>query len=115
MSTTLTFIGICKSGDLRLVMARVAPAGRLAPDGYQIAPGYFGKTHYGFIKRLNNESIKSLLLEGSKLFVPRVRLDPDGGTTLGGMREVAEPYRISNTQGGYLDMSKTPKNTDECK
>ena len=39
--------GHCKSGDLRLVSARVAPAGRLEPDGM------------GAVKNaLDNEGIK---------------------------------------------------------
>jgi hypothetical protein len=39
MSTIYPFLELCKSGDLRLVKARVTPTGRLAPDGEKIITG----------------------------------------------------------------------------
>ena len=54
--------GHCKSGDLRLVSARVAPAGRLAPDGETLKT--IG-TSFDAAGCLINKDIKGFAIDGA--------------------------------------------------
>lgn len=77
-------------------------------EDYRLGGDYYGYTHYGYIKKLDDvEVIKLTLMNGAPSLSPKFKGAPGGGTSVGGT--YIQSYTPSNFGGRYSSFSPTPK------